>query len=1452
MKREIFKILSLKTHPSRRSQAMVEFALIMPLLLLLVYGLLEVGILVFQYASVVTASRQAARYGAASGLVSSASQYRNCAGIVAAAQRVDFLNSIDDGNITISYYSNNGALLETIQGDSCHTGPTVPSGGEVEVTVTADFTPLSGLVPINPITLTSESSRTILGSVAVAGATVGSSLAPPTMSKVFSPNSIPVGGVSTLTFGLSNPNQVTTLTGVNFTDNFPTGMVVADPPGVTTSGCGTPTFHAVAGENWVALSDASIFPAATCVVTVKITINVPGYFQNQTEPSSNEGGTGDIVYDQITSVSPPVITKGFGPSSIKVNGTSVMVFTILNPSSNTAALTGVGFTDSFPSGMQVAATPAADTSGCGAPVFAPTAGATSLVFSDGTIEVGITCTINVTVTGTSGGEKTNTTAAVTSTNGGPGNSASSTLTVIAPLTISKSFSPTTIAINGTSTLTFSITNPNGSIPLTGVAFNDPLPSGVQVASPTNAGTANCGSPTFSPGAGATNLSFSGGTIGTSACTVTVNVTTTTGGAKINTSSVVTSTDSDPGNQATATLTVISPPYISKAFLPVTVPINGVSKLTFTITNPPENSIALTGIAFSDSLPAGLKVAATPTASTSGCGTPTFSPAANATTLTFTNGTISAGGTCVVNVNVTPTTSGDKLNTSGSVTSINGGTGNTASATLAVTTGLAINKSFSPDAIAVNSTSTLTFTIINPNASAARTNVSFTDNLPAGLQVSATPNVVKSGCGAPTFAPVAGATTLTFSGGTIAANSSCTASVSITATTGGSKPNTTSAVTSAEEGTGNSASATLSVASPPTISKSFSPSTVLINAASTLTFTLTNPAQNTTVLTGVAFSDTFPTGVKVASPTNATTSNCGSPTFAPVANATSISFSGGAIPVSGTCTVSVSVISVSEGSKLNTSGAVTSTNGGTGLTASATLSVNPNAPGISKVFGGTTMPQNGTTTLTFTISNPNPSSSLTGVAFTDNYPTGMTSTDTPTTTCGGSFTGSTTSQLVFSGGTIAGGGTCTIRITVTAANYGYLTNTSSVVTSTNGGTGNTASASIKVVAPPVISKVFSSDEVALAATTTLTFTITNPVVNPIPLTGIGFVDHLPAGLPVSTPPNVVISGCGSPTFTPTPGSNLLTFTGGTIATGGTCTVSVNLTATIEGIKTNISDAVTSTNGGTGNTASASIKVNAAPPAVSPPSISKSFAPATISKGSTSILTFVITNPNSDNVLAGIAFTDALPSGLQVANPPNASTSGCGTPSFTPLAGDLMISLSDGLIARGAVCVVRVDVLALTTGSKVNTSSSVSSSNGGTGLPAIATLTVTIKCDASTVTHGFITTPGSTMIMSVTNNTGIPLSIFKLYVRWNSLNGHQGSSDKTLKLTQIQLASQTQVISPQNAGPDYTFLPSPEWILPINTSIITFTFHQAYDNEEGEHIMLYFSTAGCENFSPMVAP
>ena len=138
----------------------------------------------------------------------------------------------------------------------------------------------------------------------------------------------------------------------------------------------------------------------------------------------------------------------------------------------------------------------------------------------------------------------------------------------------------------------------------------------------------------------------------------------------------------PADSETVTLTVVGPPSISKAFSPSAISVGGTSTLTFTVTNANAGT-ALTGVGFSDSLPTGVEVASTPNASTSGCGTPTFSPGAGDLTLTFSGGTIAGSGTCTASVDVTGTTAGTKNNTTGNVTSTNGGTGNTASETLTV-------------------------------------------------------------------------------------------------------------------------------------------------------------------------------------------------------------------------------------------------------------------------------------------------------------------------------------------------------------------------------------------------------------------------------------------------------------------------------------------------------------------------------------------------------------------------------------------------------------------------------------------------------------------------------------------------------------------------------------------------------------------------------------------------
>ena len=53
--------------PGSRAQAMVEFAIVAPILFLMLLGIIEVGRMIFLYSAVTNASREAVRFGSAVG-----------------------------------------------------------------------------------------------------------------------------------------------------------------------------------------------------------------------------------------------------------------------------------------------------------------------------------------------------------------------------------------------------------------------------------------------------------------------------------------------------------------------------------------------------------------------------------------------------------------------------------------------------------------------------------------------------------------------------------------------------------------------------------------------------------------------------------------------------------------------------------------------------------------------------------------------------------------------------------------------------------------------------------------------------------------------------------------------------------------------------------------------------------------------------------------------------------------------------------------------------------------------------------------------------------------------------------------------------------------------------------------------------------------------------------------
>src|SRR3990172_6093967 len=101
-------------------QGFVEFALAVPILLMVLYGLLEVGRLLFIYSSTVTAARQAVRYGAVTGVSDSGfPRYKDCAGIRAAAQNVGFIQAFENISITFDTGPDPDTLVVPPPYDTC-------------------------------------------------------------------------------------------------------------------------------------------------------------------------------------------------------------------------------------------------------------------------------------------------------------------------------------------------------------------------------------------------------------------------------------------------------------------------------------------------------------------------------------------------------------------------------------------------------------------------------------------------------------------------------------------------------------------------------------------------------------------------------------------------------------------------------------------------------------------------------------------------------------------------------------------------------------------------------------------------------------------------------------------------------------------------------------------------------------------------------------------------------------------------------------------------------------------------------------------------------------------------------------------------------------------------------------------------------------------------------------
>ena len=1154
------------------------------------------------------------------------------------------------------------------------------------------------------------------------------------LSKSFSPSTIPAGQPTLLTLTINNASQVNTLPVTSFTDDMSSGSItilnqalatsqglsgVTDPSvSCTGTGAVNGSLTYTAGQSSLNLSGATVGVGGACTISVYVTSTVDGQRTNSVpinavqNPNNYASPAAQASFQDNAQLT---LTKTVSVSNVAPGQWTQFTVTINNYSGG--AVTGVSFQDALPADSTSSAqmvlngsNPISST-GCTGGTWSGVDGASTLSWTGGTIVAGVganpgVCTIvfqaRLPASAATGLNFSNQIPVASVTGTGPNGPVSNTtagaanVASVSSAAVSKAFSPTAIAQGGQSTLTITIANRTLTA-LTNVTLQDSLPAGLVLAA-NPAAQNNCGG-TLSAPPSATVVSLSGGTVAarpnaseSSSCTITVKVTSSTLGTYTN--SIAPGDFSNDQNAsftsaATATLSVNTGLGGSKSFSPSSVASGGNARVTLTISN--SSNGQLTNVSLNDSnFSSGLTVANPANASTSCAGSPTLVVNPGASSAQLNGASLAAGGSCQLSFDVTASGNGPWTNTVpiGNISSAQG-ISNTSAVTATLSKAAAqinINKSFNPVIVTGAVPSTLTLTLTNPS-NATLHGIAFSDVFPSGIQVYSVPSISTTCTGASVKASPADVQ-VSVSGVTMAANSTCNITVQVTSVKFLNLTNNipAGAITSNEGYTNPSlVSATLSTLQGLGVMKGFEPAYVVPNAVTTLQMTLVSTFDpNAAVphsLTGISYTDTLPAGLVVASTPNASTTcvgtgGTGHAAITAIAGSNLVTVAQAQLLPGTQCTLQVNVqapSSLGTYTNLIPAGAITTDQGDTNNSpASAPLYV-VNQPTVAKSFSPSTVAAGVSSTLTVTVSNGS-SVALTGLSLSDSLPAGLVISGTPSaaTTCsGGSVTAQAgTGVLSVSGASIPANSACTFQAKVVANATGSYNNgiASGQITDDQGlSNPGAASATLNVLNQPTVSKAFNPASIAVNGSSVLTISLGNSNSVPISLTS-AFSDVLPANVLVASPSGLASTCTGTPTVSADNSTITLPY-GASIPAGG-CTISVNVSAAVTGLYTDLIAAgqLSTSAGGNPQAATAQLAVGGSNLS---PTLSKSIAPSTIAVGGVSTLTLSLGNGNASALALAAALTDTLPTNVQVAAAPNIAGT-CDLGSVTALPGGSSIS------------------------------------------------------------------------------------------------------------------------------------------------------------------------------------
>ena len=1011
---------------------------------------------------------------------------------------------------------------------------------------------------------------------------------PPSATKIFNPDVIGPGSVTTLEIEITNLDPLEPATDLAVTDSLPAGTTIATPSFASTT-CSDAVLSAPAGGSTISLSSGRLGAGRSCTISVDVTVGSAGDFVNVTGDVTSSAGNGGTATGTLTAdANLPGFSLDFSPSTVPLGGTSTVAFTI--DGTLLAGVQTLVFSNDLPEGLVVADPPNASSDCAATPPTISADPGTSVITFNGAATAPFTCIVEVDVTASIPGDLANRTSVLGSSLDSSG-FASGVLTVTSDtLNLGAFFSGDPVVPGETLELEFTISNFSRDGAATNIEFTDNLDAALSGLTAVGLPISNpCGS--GSQLSGASLLTLTGGKLPSGeSCEFSVTLAVPVGatpGTYTNTTSTITAGiagESESGGPISDDFEVAFVPVLEKSFATDPVGAGQAVDLEFMITNT-SALIAATDIAFIDNLSQfipGLTATVLPVSDFCGAGSSIalVSLGTDEQGLSVTGGSLPAGGSCLFSVTLevpAGAVGGRFTNTTSRITATVGDavSGPPATTDLSVVPAPTLRKSFAEDRVALGNDVTLEFTLLHlgEDLPGNATDIAFTDDLDAmisGLVATGLPMADVCGSGS----QLSGTSVLSLTGGTLERDTECTFSVTLEVPSNPTPAiysNVTGNVTATVAGlmvTGNVAEDSLEVSNLSLV-KEFVDDPVVAGTTTTLEFTITNE-DTLLAATGIVFTDELDDVVSGLTALGLPMADvCGAGSQLTVGPGSVLTFTGGDLGPQSSCTFSVTIQTPPEATadeypNVTSNLFATIDGAGVGLSpATDTLEI-IDALAFRKAFDQDVAVPGSTVNLEFTIENAHPDEMAVNLSFTDDLEAalmGLVAVGLPLSdVCGSGSELSGTDVITLTGGTIAAQSSCTFSTTLQVpsdvALGSVVDNVTSELTGEIDGFVTTTTPAIDELSIilATLSKAFGSS-VEAGSTTMLTFTIENLNAG-ASLTDISFADDLDvvlSGLVAIDTPMSNVCGPGSE-FT---GDSVLNLRGGTLEGGASCTFSATV-------------------------------------------------------------------------------------------------------------------------------------------------------------------------------------------------------------------------------------------------------------------------------------------------------